>query len=260
MQFFYFFPTSTPSLYTREQFISQMKHLSETIQQVKSDMMTYFDTKVDPILSTLNGIQGSLSSLGEHVSELEQRVAANEDNLNDLSTQTVRQLEKSDSWKSKIYTSWIKLMTWRTRVGLLISALSECLSPQKAATCSALWPISSLSCWGRKTSTLRRLLRGLIATLQSARMTAPVRGPSWSSCYTSRIRSRSSDWLVKRESWPTMGTTSSFTRITALSWRGGVGPSTRWKINFGAQFKVVPLLSLYTECVGWWQATTIQRP
>uniref|UniRef100_A0A0E9Y2G0 Uncharacterized protein n=1 Tax=Anguilla anguilla TaxID=7936 RepID=A0A0E9Y2G0_ANGAN len=52
----------------------QMKPLSDAIQQIKTDMMTYFDTKVDPILCTLNGIEGSLSTLGEHVSQLEQRV------------------------------------------------------------------------------------------------------------------------------------------------------------------------------------------
>ena len=59
--------------------------------------MTYFDSKVDPILSSLNDIRGSLSTLNEHVAELEQRVGANEDNRDTLSS-SVKQLEKSNSY------------------------------------------------------------------------------------------------------------------------------------------------------------------
>lgn len=152
-----------------EQFISQMKHLSETIQQVKSDMMTYFDIRVDPILSTLNGIQGSLSTLGKHVSELE-RVAANEDNLNDLST-LVKQLEKQNSYlKYKVDD----LENRSRSANLRIIRVPESSEGRNMLGFMARF-IPQL---GRKTSTLRRLLRGLIASLQSARMTAPARGPS----------------------------------------------------------------------------------
>ena len=44
-----------------------------------------------------NYIRGSLSTLNEHVAQLEQRVGANEDNLDVLST-SVKQLEKSNSY------------------------------------------------------------------------------------------------------------------------------------------------------------------
>ena len=54
--------------------------------------MTYFDTKVDPIFVTLSGMERSLSTLGDHVALLEQRVGVNEDNITDLSTR-VKQLE-----------------------------------------------------------------------------------------------------------------------------------------------------------------------
>ena len=40
----------------------QMKSLHDTIHQVKQDLMTYFDTKVDPIFGTLSGMERSLST------------------------------------------------------------------------------------------------------------------------------------------------------------------------------------------------------
>lgn len=75
----------------------QMKALQDAIHQFKLDMMTYFDTKVDTIFGTLNRIERSLSTLGDRVSQLEQRVGFNEDNLSDLST-WVKQLEKDNSY------------------------------------------------------------------------------------------------------------------------------------------------------------------
>lgn len=51
-------------------------------------MLTHVDAKVDPIQTKLSSIQMSLDTLGEHVSSLEQRIGANEDNLQDLPTQT----------------------------------------------------------------------------------------------------------------------------------------------------------------------------
>ena len=75
-----------------------MKALSDSIvQQIKAEMMTYFDAKVEPILRTLNVIQSSLSTVGEHVSQLEQRVGANEDNVHDL-TNRIIQLEKDNAY------------------------------------------------------------------------------------------------------------------------------------------------------------------
>lgn len=70
----------------------QTKSLHDIIHQVKQDLMTYFDTKVDLIFGILSGMERSLSTLGDHVSLLEQRVGVNEDDLTDLSTR-VNQLE-----------------------------------------------------------------------------------------------------------------------------------------------------------------------
>ena len=47
--------------------------------------------------ATLNKIEGSLSTLGEHVAELEQRVGSNEDTLQDL-IQRVKILEKDNCY------------------------------------------------------------------------------------------------------------------------------------------------------------------
>ncbi len=80
-----------------DQFLDQLKILSDSIQQSKSDMIAYFDSKVDPIVSTLNGIHNSLSTLGDHVSHLEQRVGANEDVLSDITTR-MKQLETNNTY------------------------------------------------------------------------------------------------------------------------------------------------------------------
>lgn len=70
----------------------QMKTLFDGIQQVKADLMDYFDTNWHPICVTLSEMKVSLTNLGEHVSEMEQRVGANEDNLSNLLTR-VKKLE-----------------------------------------------------------------------------------------------------------------------------------------------------------------------
>ena len=56
----------------------------DAIQQLKSDMLSQFDSKMDYIQVRLNTIHRLLSTLGEQVLELEQRVSSNEDNISDL--------------------------------------------------------------------------------------------------------------------------------------------------------------------------------
>lgn len=51
---------------------------------------------MDPFLCNLNCIEVSLSTLEEHVSELEQRVGANDGNVKDLPTR-VKKLEEDNS-------------------------------------------------------------------------------------------------------------------------------------------------------------------
>lgn len=74
-----------------------LQTLWDAIQQIKIDMLTLFDAKVDPIQSSLSSIQDSLTTLGEQVNLLEQRVGANEDNLQEFVAR-VQQLEKSNSY------------------------------------------------------------------------------------------------------------------------------------------------------------------
>ena len=50
-------------------------------------MFSHFDTKMDNIQSGLQTLQGLLSTLGDHVSELEQSVSSNVDNLTELQKQ-----------------------------------------------------------------------------------------------------------------------------------------------------------------------------
>lgn len=114
-----------------------MKTLSDAIQQIKTHMMTYFDTKVDPILWIV------LRALYLHweniISQLEHRVGANDNNLNDLSTR-VKQLEKDNC--RRLRHTWV--------CGPFDSTDSGATSP------------------------LRRLLRGLIALQLSDGMTDPA--------------------------------------------------------------------------------------
>lgn len=74
-----------------------LQTLWDCIQQIKTDMLTHLDAKVDPIQTKLSSIQMSLDTLGEHVSSLEQRIGANEDNLQDLPTQT-KELTKDNAY------------------------------------------------------------------------------------------------------------------------------------------------------------------
>lgn len=61
--------------------------ICDAIQQLKVDMFSHIDAKMDNIQSGLQAIQGSLSILNDHVSELEQRVSSNEDNITELQNQ-----------------------------------------------------------------------------------------------------------------------------------------------------------------------------
>lgn len=75
-----------------------MNALTQAIaNQIKADLVAYLDTKVEPILHRLDEIKGSLSTLGDQVGQLEQRVGANEDNVTDLTTR-ISQLEKNNAY------------------------------------------------------------------------------------------------------------------------------------------------------------------
>ncbi|KAJ8269440.1 hypothetical protein COCON_G00120470 [Conger conger] len=73
-----------------------LQTILEGIHQMKIEMISHMDLKHDTIKASLNKIEGSLATLGEHVDELEQRVGSNEDNLQDL-TQRTKQLEKNNA-------------------------------------------------------------------------------------------------------------------------------------------------------------------
>lgn len=60
-----------------------MKSLYDTLQQVKQELMSYLDSKLDPIYAKLIGLERSLSTLVDHVLLFDQRVRVNEENLTD---------------------------------------------------------------------------------------------------------------------------------------------------------------------------------
>ncbi|XP_077077918.1 E3 ubiquitin-protein ligase TRIM47-like [Siphateles boraxobius] len=74
-----------------------LQTLWNAIQQSKSDMLTHFDVKMDVIHSRLTSIQNSLSTLGDQVNLLEQRVGANEDNVQ-VCVVRMQQLKKDNSY------------------------------------------------------------------------------------------------------------------------------------------------------------------
>ena len=80
-----------------QQSLISLQTLWDGIQQIKTEMLAHFDAKVDPIETKLCNIQVSLDTLGEHVSALEHRVGANEDNITNLSTLT-QELTKDNAY------------------------------------------------------------------------------------------------------------------------------------------------------------------
>uniref|UniRef100_A0A8C1NAK6 L1 transposable element RRM domain-containing protein n=1 Tax=Cyprinus carpio TaxID=7962 RepID=A0A8C1NAK6_CYPCA len=81
---------------TMEQSASN-KFLLDALQQLKSEMVSHFDVKMDNLQMNLDTIKLSLSNLGEHISELEQRVGGNEDNISDLGKR-IKTLESENAY------------------------------------------------------------------------------------------------------------------------------------------------------------------
>lgn len=63
------------------------------INKLKIDLIAHFDNSMNGIQVSLDALKGSLTTLNEHVDELETRVGTNEDNVTDL-TERVKTLEK----------------------------------------------------------------------------------------------------------------------------------------------------------------------
>lgn len=71
-----------------------LQTLWDAIQQIKTDMLT-FDVKTESIHCCLNSIQNSLGTMGDQVDLLEQRIGANEDNVQECVAR-IQQLEKDN--------------------------------------------------------------------------------------------------------------------------------------------------------------------
>lgn len=56
----------------------------EGMQQIKTEMISHLDLKLDTINLSLHTSECSVAILGKHVMELEQRVSSNEDDVRDL--------------------------------------------------------------------------------------------------------------------------------------------------------------------------------
>ena len=73
--------------------------LLEALQQLKNDMLSHFDLKLDQIQNSVNALKDSLNSLGTKVGELEVRVGDNLDDITNLKTH-VKALEKQNAYLS----------------------------------------------------------------------------------------------------------------------------------------------------------------
>uniref|UniRef100_A0AAQ6A293 L1 transposable element RRM domain-containing protein n=1 Tax=Amphiprion ocellaris TaxID=80972 RepID=A0AAQ6A293_AMPOC len=73
-----------------------LQSVLNAIQQVKTDMLSHLDAKIDPIQSSLTAIQISLSTLSDRVELLEQRVSTNEDNVSNIMSR-MKQLESDNT-------------------------------------------------------------------------------------------------------------------------------------------------------------------
>jgi len=75
------------------------KFLLEALQQLKNDMLSHFDLKLDQIQNSVNALKDSLNSLGTKVSQLEVRFGDNLDDITNLKTH-VKALEKQNAYLS----------------------------------------------------------------------------------------------------------------------------------------------------------------
>lgn len=73
-----------------------LQSILDMIQQMKLEMITHLDGKIDSLGAKLTKIDGSLQMLGEQVTEMEQRVSSNEDDITDL-VKRVKMLEKENT-------------------------------------------------------------------------------------------------------------------------------------------------------------------
>ncbi len=80
---------------TMNQEAISLQTIWEGMQQMKLKMISHMSVKLETTNISLNTIEGSLSILGEHVAELEQRVGSNEDTLQDL-IKRVKTLERDN--------------------------------------------------------------------------------------------------------------------------------------------------------------------
>ena len=66
------------------------------MQQMKLDMISHIDAKIDSLGSSLKKIDDSLHMLGDQVNEIQQRVSSNEDDIREL-VKRVKVLEKENT-------------------------------------------------------------------------------------------------------------------------------------------------------------------
>ncbi len=71
--------------------------LCDATQRVKTELLVHFDQKIDTLQAVLNNIHGSLSTLNDHVTELEHRVGSTEDSITEL-TKRVETSEKENAY------------------------------------------------------------------------------------------------------------------------------------------------------------------
>ncbi len=69
----------------------------DAIKQLKSELLSHFDSIMDNIQTSLNTINGKLSTLGDQVTELEHRVSSNQDNISDLEKR-VKTIEEENAY------------------------------------------------------------------------------------------------------------------------------------------------------------------
>lgn len=86
----------------KQEMFSLIDGRMDNIQQMKQEMFSHIDTRMDTIQSSLQTIQGSMTTLGDHVSQLEQRVSCNEDNLTELQNQVKSLVGENNYLRDKL--------------------------------------------------------------------------------------------------------------------------------------------------------------
>lgn len=234
-----------------EDLSSELKNLTESIQRLKSELITHFDSKFDAVVSRLDQMDIAFSTMDERADQLEQRVGANENNLDDVSTR-VKQLEEHNSYllgkvddlENRSRSCNLRLIKVPESsenndiLGFVARLIQQVLGRDNFPSLPAIERAHRIPITSRSESSAPRPILIKLANFQDKikilrlSRTKKTAGVQWDSgIFLSRLQRRLDEKAISF--WP------SKTKTT------GAEPEVRIAVSFKA------------DCLGWWQRTAL---